>query len=80
MIRLLAFALNAHQRLEFGKGSPGSEEPGLWRKDLSGAIELCIEPGHPDERVPAKDLARIADGMMNLQCSLQDGEVWFRDD
>ena len=36
MIRLLAFALNAHERLEFGKGISDSNEPDLWRKDLAG--------------------------------------------
>jgi uncharacterized protein YaeQ len=125
MIRLLAFALNAHERLEFGKGISDSDEPDLWRKDLAGAIELWIELGHPAERVlakaigrsprvivytysanperwwdpikhrfegerklsvfhvsprSAKDLARMSDGSMNLQCSIQDGEIWFRDD
>jgi len=36
MIRLLAFALNAHERLEFGKGISDSDEPDFWRKDLAG--------------------------------------------
>jgi len=36
MIRLLAFALNAHERLELGKGISDSNEPDLWRKDLAG--------------------------------------------
>jgi uncharacterized protein YaeQ len=38
MIRLLAFALNAHERLEFGKGISDSDEPDLWRKDLAGSV------------------------------------------
>jgi uncharacterized protein YaeQ len=125
MIRLLAFALNADERLEFGKGISDSDEPDLWRKDLAGAIELWIELGHPDERVlaraigrsprvivytysanpdrwwdpirhrfegepkltvfhvsskSARDLARMAGSSMSLQCSVQDGDVWFRDD
>ena len=52
MIRLLAFALNADERLEFGKGISDSDEPDLWQKDLAGAIELWIELGHPDETGP----------------------------
>ena len=125
MIRLLAFALNADERLEFGKGISDPDEPDLWQKDLAGAIELWIELGHPDERVlaraigrsprvivytysanpdrwwdpiahrfegepkltvfhvgpeSARDLARMAAGSMSLQCSVQDGDVWFRDD
>jgi len=125
MVRLLAFALNAHERLEFGKGISDSDEPDLWRKDLTGEIELWIELGHPDEKLlakaigrsplvkvytysanphlwwdpikrrfegekklsifhitagSAKDLARLAASSMSLQCSIQDGEIWFRDD
>ena len=58
MIRLLAFALNAHERLEFGKGISDSDEPDLWLKDLTGEIELWIELGHPDERVLSRALGR----------------------
>lgn len=49
MVRLLVFALHAHDLLEFGKGL-SSEEPDLWRKDLTGQIELWIEIGQPDEQ------------------------------
>ena len=50
MVRLLAFALHADERLEFGRGLSADDEPALWRKDLTGAIELWIEVGLPDER------------------------------
>ena len=125
MIRLLAFALNADERLEFGKGISEADEPDLWLKDLTGTIELWIELGHPDERVLARALGRsnrvvvytysprpelwwdpvkrrfegerklsvfhvdagsaaalgrMAGTSMSLQCSIQDGEVWIRDD
>lgn len=50
MIRVLAFALNAHENLSFTKGISDSDEPDLWRKDLTGAIECWIEVGLPDER------------------------------
>ncbi|MDT3736252.1 MAG: YaeQ family protein [Denitratisoma sp.] len=50
MVRLLAFALFADERLEFGRGLSTEDEPALWRKDLTGAIELWIEVGLPDER------------------------------
>ena len=50
MVRVLAFALNADERLEFGKGLSNEEEPALWRKSLTGEIELWIDVGHPDER------------------------------
>jgi uncharacterized protein YaeQ len=125
MVRLLAFALNAHERLEFGKGISDSEEPDLWLKDLTGDVQLWIELGHPDERLlaralgrsprvivyaysarpelwwepirqrfagerklavyrvsagSARDLARMAAPSMSLQCSVQDREIWVRDD
>ncbi len=49
MVRLLVFGLHADPRLEFGKGL-SSEEPDLWRKDLTGQIELWIAIGQPDEQ------------------------------
>lgn len=49
MIRLLTFGMQADGALEFGKGL-SSEEPDLWRRDLTGQIELWIEIGQPDEQ------------------------------
>jgi uncharacterized protein YaeQ len=51
MVRVLAFALNAHERLEFGKGISSDDEPALWRHDLTGAVEEWIEVGLPEERL-----------------------------
>lgn len=50
MVRLLAFALHAHGALSFGKGLSADDEPDLWQKDLTGAIDLWIEVGQPDEK------------------------------
>jgi uncharacterized protein YaeQ len=50
MVRLLAYALHASESLAFGKGLSTEDEPDLWRKDLTGAIELWIEVGQPDEK------------------------------
>jgi uncharacterized protein YaeQ len=58
MVRLLAFALHADERLEFGKGISTDDEPALWRKDLTGAVEQWIEVGLPDERVLRKAAGR----------------------
>jgi len=49
MVRLLAFALYAQDRLEFGKGLSDEDEPALWRKDYTDYVELWIEVGQPDE-------------------------------
>ena len=50
MVRVLAFAMYADSALAFGKGLSSEDEPDLWRKDLTGAIELWIEVGLPDEK------------------------------
>jgi uncharacterized protein YaeQ len=50
MIRCLAFALNAGESLAFGKGLSDADEPDLWQRDLTGAIQLWIEVGQPDEK------------------------------
>lgn len=49
MIRLLAFALHASEALAFGKGLSDADEPDLWEKDLTDAIQLWVEVGQPDE-------------------------------
>jgi uncharacterized protein YaeQ len=49
MVRLLAFALFADERLAFGRGVSSDDEPDLWRHSLSGEIEQWIELGQPDE-------------------------------
>jgi uncharacterized protein YaeQ len=50
MVRILAFALHAHEHLAFGRGLSAQDEPDLWQKDLTGAIERWIDVGQPDER------------------------------
>jgi uncharacterized protein YaeQ len=124
MIRLLAFALHAGPSLTFTKGLFDTDEPDLWQKDLTGAIDLWIEVGQPDEKrlmkacgraakvvvysysatshlwykqiankleraknltvvnIPAEaseQLERLAKRNMQLQCTIQDGQVWLTD-
>ena len=125
MVRLLAFALHAHEYLEFGQGMTDDDEADLWQKDLTGAIELWIDVGIPDEKLIRKAcnradrvvvysyggrvadmwfaqnsaqferqknltivnlppagtqaLAGLAQRNMNLQCTIQDGQVWLGD-
>jgi uncharacterized protein YaeQ len=50
MVRLLAFALHADEALVFANGMGTDDEPALWQKDLTGAIELWIDVGQPDEK------------------------------
>ena len=124
MIRLLAFAIHASESLAFTKGLFDTDEPDLWQKDLTGAIELWIEVGQPDEKrlmkacgrsakvvvysygatsniwfkqiagkleraknlsvinIPsdaATQLQKMANRNMQLQCTIQDGQIWLTD-
>ncbi|MHB0985207.1 MAG: YaeQ family protein [Sulfuricella sp.] len=58
MVRLLAFALHADEGLSFGKGLSTDDEPDLWQKDLTGAIELWVDVGLPDEKLIRKACGR----------------------
>ena len=49
MLRLAAFALFAHERLQFGRGISSDDEPDLWRHSLDGQIEHWIDLGQPDD-------------------------------
>jgi len=40
MVRLLAYCINAHARLQFTKGLSDTEEPDLWVKSLDDQVEL----------------------------------------
>ena len=124
MVRVLVFALHAHEKLEFGKGISDTEEPDLWQKDLTGSIEKWIEVGQPEERrilkacgksaqvfvyayssnttvwwkqisnklararnlavlqisaETAEALESLCQRTMQLQVTIQDGEIWMRD-
>jgi uncharacterized protein YaeQ len=58
MLRILAFACNAHERLAFGVDIGDTDEPALWRHDLTGAIEQWIEIGQPDDKKILKACGR----------------------
>jgi uncharacterized protein YaeQ len=60
MVRVLAFALDADEALQFGRGLSSEDEPDLVKRDLTGAIELWIEVGLPDERDLRKAAGRAA--------------------
>ncbi len=123
MVRLLSFALNANEYLTFGEGMIDDESADLWQKDLTGAIELWIDVGLPDEKLIRKAcgranrvivycyggnaanlwfeqnakqfsrsknltvinlsqtctqaIAKLAERTMQLQCNIQDGQVWL---
>ena len=76
MVRLIAFALFASDTLAFGKGLSNDEEPDLWQKDLTGAIELWIEVGLPDERVLRKASGR-SNQVVLLMYGGRSADIWW---
>lgn len=77
MVRLLAFALNAHDALSFGNGLASNDEPDLWRKDLTGRIEQWIDVGQPDERLVRKACGR-ADAVLVVSFGRSARQWWTR--
>jgi uncharacterized protein YaeQ len=50
MVRVLAFARHASEALQFGKGLSAEDEADLSESDLTGAMQLWIEVGLPEEK------------------------------
>jgi uncharacterized protein YaeQ len=76
MIRLLAFALHAHEYLEFGQGMTDEDEADLWQKDLTSTIELWIDVGMPDEKLIRKACGR-ANQVIVYSYGGRVVEMWF---
>ena len=51
MVRILTFALNAHEQLEMTRGLSTDDEPDIWQKSLSGELELWVALGLPSEKI-----------------------------
>jgi len=123
MLRVVAWAVNANERLTFTKGLCDEDEPDLWQVNYSDEIELWVDLGTPDEKrikkasVRGKQaviytygensaknwwkqqkstaakyknlsvyflsdesmtaLANAAERTMNLQFTIQGGEIWL---
>ena len=76
MVRLLAFALHGHADLAFTKGLSETDEPDVWRKDLTGVIDLWVEVGQPDERRILKACGRA--GQVVVYCyNGHASKVWW---
>ena len=76
MVRVIAFALHADPALEFGKGLSTDDEPDLWRKDLTGAVEQWIEVGLPDEKRLRKACGRT-DAVCVLTYGGRAADLWW---
>jgi uncharacterized protein YaeQ len=77
MVRVAAFALFAQERLEFCKGLSDIDEPDLWQKDLTGAIETWIDVGQPDERRIAKASGRANDVIV-IAYGGRTSDIWWQ--
>ena len=76
MVRLLAFALYADERLEFGRGLSDDSEPDIWQRDYVGDIQRWIDLGHPDESRVRKACAR-AQQVVVVNYGGHASDVWW---
>ncbi len=76
MVRLLAFAMHADERLEFGAGLSADDEPDLWRKSLTGEIEQWIDLGQPDEQRIRKACGRARQVIL-VTYSGRSADIWW---
>ena len=76
MVRLLAFALYADDQLAFARGLSSDEEPDLWRKSLTGEIELWVDLGQPDESRIRKACGR-AKHVVIVNYSGNAADIWW---
>ena len=77
MVRVLAFTMYADEALAFGKGLSSEDEPDLWRKDLTGAIELWIDVGLPDEKRVRRACGR-SDKVVVLTYGGRVADMWWQ--
>ena len=76
MARLLAFALFADERLEFGRGLSTDEDPDLWRRSYTGEIEQWIDLGQPDESDVRKACGRAREVVL-VTYSGNGADIWW---
>lgn len=76
MVRLIAFALYADERLEFGRGLSDTDDADLWQRDYTGDIERWIDLGQPDESRIRKACAR-ARHVVVVNYSGNSAEIWW---
>lgn len=76
MVRIVAFALNAHEQLELTKGLSTDDEPDIWQKSLSGELELWVALGLPSEKVVRQSCGK-ADKVIVYCYGGKTAEVWW---
>ena len=76
MVRILAFALNAHEQLEFSRGLSTDDEPDIWQKSLSGELELSVALGLPREKIVRQSCSKAKE--VTIYCyGGRTAEVWW---
>ncbi|WP_299029255.1 YaeQ family protein [uncultured Sulfitobacter sp.] len=76
MVRLLAFALNAHEQLEMTKGLSTDDEPDIWQKSLSDELELWVALGLPSDKIVRQSCGKA--GKVIVYCyGGRTAEVWW---
>jgi len=76
MVRLLAFALNADERLEMTKGLSTDDEPDIWLKSLSDALELWVALGLPSDKIVRQSCGK-ADKVVIYAYGGRTAEMWW---
>ncbi|MFA3790101.1 YaeQ family protein [Aliiglaciecola sp. SL4] len=76
MARIVAFCINAQDRLELTKGLSETAEPDIWLKEANDDISLWIEIGEPEvERI--KKAARLASEVLVYSFNTK-SDVWWQ--
>nr|WP_319948118.1 YaeQ family protein [uncultured Shimia sp.] len=76
MVRILAFALNAHEQLEMTKGLSTDDEPDIWQKSLSGELDLWVALGLPSEKIVRQSCGKA--GKVIVYCyGGRTAEMWW---
>ena len=76
MVRILAFALNAHEQLEFTRGISTDDEPDIWQKSLSGELELWVALGLPGEKIVRQSCGKANEVIVYCYGG-RTAEVWW---
>ena len=76
MVRILAFALNAHKQLEFSKGLSSDDEPDIWQKSLSGELELWVALGLPGEKIVRQSCGKSKEVLIYCYGG-KTAEIWW---
>ena len=77
MVRLLVFALHAHDDLVFTRGLSAADEPDLWIKQPTGEIDTWIELGQLDEKRIRKACGRAREVYIYTYAQ-RSSDVWWK--